>query len=299
MDTNRFTLAKLASRYTVGLLLAGSVVASPVAGATVIGYTQGHGLDTGQLGLHGDSVINFSGAEDAGLTAALAASGTYDVLMIGESTSLNLPYDPANVTALQNYVSNGGEVIVTGAHNAEDDFLNAMFGFSTVQTAAPCCETSTFTIQPGVAGTAFAGGPATLTDPSYTPPVLNAPGTVLYANGSLTAAFMAPYGAGTVVYLAWDFCCGNTTATAPWYDVLDRALEAHAVPTPGSLALLVIGAAAAAAARRRNVRPRRMAGPWRIAGSLLAMGGIQMKRQLGRLFTNSTNSCAGSGLLTQ
>ena len=129
------------------------------------------------------------------------------------------------MTAIADYVRNGKPIIIFGAHANEAPFMNAVFGFSTANVSDTSGETLTGTLQPAAAGTPFAGGPATVTDPSATELLSGTPGTTMYSGPEGTWAFTAPFGRGVVTYLAWDFCCGSGPVTDDWYRVLDRALQ--------------------------------------------------------------------------
>jgi hypothetical protein len=199
------------------------------ASASRVLYASGHPIDTNRLAKFGGNTLTatFDGESDAEWAAALARTD-FDVLVVGEdapSTSLSA----GTLTAIANYVNAGGRIIITGAHDAQDEFLNDVFGFSTTQTDSSSDQDLFGSIQPAATGTPFQGGPPTLTTPSATNLLGGTPGTTIYSGPEGVYAFTAPFGAGTVNYLAWDLCgepddCGNTPGVEDdWYRVLDRA----------------------------------------------------------------------------
>lgn len=208
------------------------------ASAARILYADGHDLDATRLATFGGNtavdppgVEGFDGCSDAEWAAALARTD-FDILMVGESAPGCIggatDLSPGTLTAIANYVRNGKPIIITGAHEDEAGFLNAVFGFSTTNVSDTSSETLTGTLQPSAAGTPFAGGPATLTDPSATELLSGTPGTTIYSGPEGTWAFTTPVGSGVLTYLGWDFCDGGTCGNTPsveddWYRVLDRA----------------------------------------------------------------------------
>jgi hypothetical protein len=227
-------------------LLAAACLALPAsASATTLLYADGHNLDPARLATFGgNSAVDpgngalpeegFDGCSNEEWATALARTD-FDVLMVGENAPGCLGADPgdlssATLQAIANYVRNGKPIIITGAHEDEDDFLNFVFGFNTANVSNTSSETLTGTLQPSAAGTSFAGGPATLTDPSATELLSGTPGITVYSGPEGTWVFTVPFGAGSVTFLGWDFCnagdCGNTPSVEDdWYRVLDRALK--------------------------------------------------------------------------
>jgi hypothetical protein len=240
MRLRRPRLAGLIFSLALLAVLAFALPAS--ASAARILYADGHPLDPTRLATFGGHTLvdpgngalpeeGFDGCSDAEWGAALARTD-FDILMVGESAPGCIggatDLSPATLTAIANYVRNGKPIIITGAHADEAGFLNAVFGFSTTNVSDTSDETLTGTLQPSAAGTPFAGGPPSLTDLSATELLSGTPGTTLYSGPEGTWAFTIPYGAGTVTYLGWDFCCGSDgepgdTYRDNWYRVLDRA----------------------------------------------------------------------------
>ena len=214
------------------------------ASAARVLYADGHGIDAARLATFGGHTVvdppgfeGFDGCSDADWATALARTD-FDLLVVGESAPgcIAGPTDlsPSTLAAIANYVRNGKPIIITGAHGDEAGFLNAVFGFSTTNVSDSSGETLTGTLQPSAAGTPFAGGPATLTDPSATELLSGTPGIPIYTGPEGTWVFTVPFGAGVVTYLGWDLCgeaeggCGNTSSVEDdWYRVLDRATKVN------------------------------------------------------------------------
>jgi hypothetical protein len=212
-------------------LLAVLALAVPAsASAARVLYADGHPIDVNRLATFGGHTLTatFDGESDAEWAAALARTD-FDILIVGENAP-GAGLSPGTLAAIGNYVSSGKRIIISGAHEDEADFMNAIFGFSTTNVSNTSGQTLTGTLQPSAAGTSFAGGPPTLTDPSATELLSGTPGTTIYSGPEGTWVFTAKYGAGTVTYLAWDLCgepddCGNNPSFEDdWYRVLDRAI---------------------------------------------------------------------------
>src|SRR5262245_1216728 len=217
MASRRSRLLKL----TLSLALLGAfALALPAfASAARILYASGHNLDPARLAAFGGNAAvdpgngslpeeGFDGCSNSEWAGALARSD-FDVLMVGEDAPgclASLSQD--TLTAICNFVSSGHRYIQTGAHDDENDFMNAVFGFSTTNITNDSSELLTGTLQQSAAGTPFAGGPPNLTSPSETNILGSTPGVTIYSGDSPsgTWAFTLPFGAGSVTYLAWDFC---------------------------------------------------------------------------------------------
>jgi len=214
-----------------------AVLAVPgYASAARILYASGHNLDPARLTTFGGHTLvdpgngnppeqGFDGCSDSEWASALARTDV-DVLVVGEDAP-DCTLSPDTLTAIGNYVRAGHPYIQTGAHAVEDDFMNAVFGFSTSNVSDTSSETLTGTLQPAAASTPFAGGPPTLTDPSATELQSGTPGTTFYSGPEGVWVFTAPVGSGNMAFLAWDFCCaGQESVADDWYRVLDRAIQA-------------------------------------------------------------------------
>src|SRR5439155_12925446 len=125
-------------------------------------YTGGHLLNSSNLTTFGGHTFTTIGSSDASWTTAFAGGfGDFDAIVVGEGS----PIPSAAIrAAITSYVSGGGRIIVLSSHGfSESQFLNAVFGYSTV-VASGCDDSEGVagSLQAGAAGTTFAGGPATL-----------------------------------------------------------------------------------------------------------------------------------------
>jgi hypothetical protein len=235
MRSRRSPLAGLT--LAVALLAVFAFAVPATASAARILYSSGHDLDAARLAATGGSTFappgenGFDGCSDAEWGTALGRTD-FDVLVVGEdaASACGPELSPETLTAIRDYVRNGKPIIFTGAHADEAGFMNAIFGFNTTNVNDSSDETLIGTLQPGAAGTPFAGGPPSLTDLSATELLSGTPGTTLYSGPEGTWAFTVPYGAGVVTFLGWDFCCGTDgepgeTYRNDWYRVLDRATK--------------------------------------------------------------------------
>src|SRR4051794_25968052 len=107
-----------------------------VASAARILYASGHALDETKLATFGGHTVvspgpdGFDGCSDSEWAAALARTD-FDVLVVGEDAPGCLgTLSPGTLTAIGDYVRGGKPIIILGAHADEDDFMNAVFGFS-------------------------------------------------------------------------------------------------------------------------------------------------------------------------
>jgi len=221
-------------RLTLSLaLLASLALALPAfASAARTLYASGHDLDAARLATFGGNtavdpgVAGFDGCSDSEWATALARTD-YDVLVVGEDAAeCSSPLSASTLTSIANYVRGGKPIILTGSHGDENDFLNAIFGFSTTNAAEDDTESLSGTLQPGATGTPFAGGPSTLHSEDLTEILGSTPGTAIYTSPEGVWVFATPFGAGSVTYLGWDYCCGDTEAFMDdWYRVLDSATK--------------------------------------------------------------------------
>jgi hypothetical protein len=208
------------------------------ASAARVLYASGHVIDASRLATFGGHTVvapgpqGFDGCSDSEWASALARTD-YDILIIGEDAPDCLDtLSPNTLTAIGNFVRSGRPVIETGAHGDQDEWINAIFGFSTTETSDTENGGLTGTLLSSANGTPFAGGPATLTDPSETNLLSGTPGTPIYSGPEGTWVFLTKVGLGKLVYEAWDLCgeadggCGNVSADEDdWYRVLDRAIQ--------------------------------------------------------------------------
>jgi hypothetical protein len=202
-------------------------------------YASGHPFDTGRFSQFGGNtlVAAFDGCSDSEWASALALPD-FDVVIVGEDAPGCLgSLSATTLDSIRGYVSSGHRLVQTGAHNNEDEWLNELFGFTTTQTDSSSDESLTATLQPAANGTQFAGGPSTLHAVDGSDFLGSTPGTTLYSGPEGVWVFTAPFGSGTVTYLAWDLCgqlddCGtNFSFQDDWYRVLDSAANPNNVFT--------------------------------------------------------------------
>jgi Ca2+-binding RTX toxin-like protein len=199
-------------------------------------YASGHPLSPTELATFGGHTLvdTFDGTSNAEWATALARSD-YDVLVVGEDAP-GATLNPSVLSAIRTYVANGRLIVILSAHETETGFMNDLFAFNTTNEVVESGDALTATIQPGAVGTPFEGGPPSLKSSSDTVVLGSTPGKTIYADPEGTWVFHAPFGSGTVNYLAWDFCgnfnpdgngCDGTTLSVEddWYRVLDRALQ--------------------------------------------------------------------------
>jgi hypothetical protein len=197
-------------------------------------YTGGHGLSSAKLTTFGGHTFTTIGAGDAAWTTALGGGyGAFDAIVVGEGSPV-----PAAATraAIASYVSAGGRIIVISGHGGSEHlFLNAVFGYSTV-VASGCLDNESVAgnVQAGAVGTTFAGGPPTLRNLSCTTHFTSASrpanAALMYADATSDLAWAKQSGAGMLVWLGWDYCCGSDSFQNDWYRVLDSALHVELDP---------------------------------------------------------------------
>lgn len=238
-DSRRARLRGLTLSIAVLGVLALAVPAVASASVRAL-YASGHPFDTARFAQFGGNTVvdpgdgrtpsqGFDGCSDSAWMSALARTD-YDVLIVGEDAPDCSPaLSQSTLNAIANYVRSGHRYIQSGAHEGQDEFMNNVFGFSTTDNGSSSDESLSATLQPGAAGTAFAGGPSTVHAVDATDFMNSTPGTTIYSGPEGTWVFTVPFGMGSVTYLAWDLCgqpddCGTDfTLQDDWYRVLDRA----------------------------------------------------------------------------
>ena len=144
---------------------------------------------------------------DPDFATKLAASGFF---FMTDMESIDDPTSPAFMpadakAALESWVSKGGVIMMTGTGgDADTNFLNAVFGWDLTTTGGDSWSLNTA----NAAGTPFAGGPATLSDPSATDSI--GKGTVanfkaIYGTDDNATVAVISHGAGSVIFLGYDY----------------------------------------------------------------------------------------------
>lgn len=182
----------------------------------------------------GHSVTTFTGLTAASFTAGLSGK---DALLIPEqeNSALAPALDVAAKAAIQNFVANGGGLIISADYAG---FLNGVFGFGLSYGSS-----STASLTPAAAGTAFAGGPASLPPHSQTiefnTATLPAGSATIYSDGAGSTVALIPYGAGTIVSLGWDWfdAAPLGSQNGGWLTVLGSAVSQAANSAQTSVAL--------------------------------------------------------------
>jgi len=196
--------------------------------------------------------------------ALAGAFGPFDALLFSETID---PLSDETYALINNYVSSGGCVVVTGSHDEgiglEEPFLNNTFGYN---ISAPTIEDLIpFQIQPSATGTPFEGGPPTLISADASEAFSNTPGTTIYSGAEGVIVFTDEFGAGQVIAIGWDYCCtppNEPDPIADWFEVINRAFdqcspaEPRTIPTLSEWGLIamacVLGIIGLFAIRRRK-----------------------------------------------
>lgn len=189
------------------------------------------------LELLGHTVTPFTGTSTAEWSAAIAGA---DVLVIPEieiDCALAGDLDAGAVTAIQNFVNGGGPLLVIHDYC---DFMNTIFGYTLTQVL----NSGPWSITGSAAGTAFAGGPATLPENNatedYTLTSLPIGSTCMYDNSAGTpgcVVFLIPQGSGTIGVLAYDWYNAVPIGIQDggWQETLDRMMSELFAPAPASV----------------------------------------------------------------
>jgi Ca2+-binding RTX toxin-like protein len=179
----------------------------------------------------GHTVKAFNGITAAAFSTALAGS---TVLVIPEQEVADLA--PAlsgdAVHVIRGFVASGGGLILGGdvsfgSGTGSASLLDRVFGIVVTEGIGP----GTTTKQAGAAGTALAGGPASLPQNDGTNFLTGLPAgaSSIYANGANSSVVLFSVGNGAIAYLGWDWFNSNPPTGAGqdggWQNVLGRAVN--------------------------------------------------------------------------
>ncbi len=170
-------------------------------------------------------------------TNITAAAGTYSKLLFPKLELRDLSFDltVGARTALSNFVSSGGSLIVHGSGTSGGRLLNAVLNLSVVENW-PSGNYPTFTRSAAVAGTEFGDDPATLPNNSACSTLLSSslPTTArsLYTSNDQAVVMLLEWGNGRVIYLGWDWFDAAPTGSQDngWLTVLSSAIRQGPLP---------------------------------------------------------------------
>lgn len=194
----------------------------------------------------GNTIKTFVGTTQSAFASAL---GGANLLLIPslDNGDLNAVMTNATRDVIRNFLNAGGGLISVGnAYDHQTAFLDNTFNYASMNDNG---QTVNYYRQSGAANTAFANGPAQLSNNAYMYPLWNLPAgaNVIYTgNGyndleNVTLATL-PYGnRNPILFFGWDFSNGgpNGTQDGGWNTALALAIKqvAGSTPTPTPYAL--------------------------------------------------------------
>jgi len=181
------------------------------------------------LSSFGHTVKRFDGTSSAAFSRGLTGASLLAIPDL-ENGDLAPVLSQNAIHTIRNYVLTGGGLIIFEAddNGGDERFLNTVFGYdlsSGTNGPGPAALTS------NAAGTAFAGGPATLpfnnwTDPLHAP-TLPSGASVMYRDGDEAWVTAFAVGSGEIVHIAWDWFDAKPAGdqNGGWLPVLRRAVN--------------------------------------------------------------------------
>ncbi len=169
-------------------------------------------------------------------TDLFSAANTYRSILIPEQElgTLAFALPPATQSALSNFVSNGGKLIIHGsASGAAASLLNLLFGFSVQESFSSGLSHN---LSGEVSSTAFADDPPTILD-NFTTTVLSPaslpPGALnIYTNANGSSAVLFEHNLGLILFLGWDWSNAKPMGSlnGGWLNVLESAASQGPLP---------------------------------------------------------------------
>jgi len=176
----------------------------------------------------GHTVKRFDGTGSSAFSRGLAGARLLAIPDL-ENGDLSAVLSQDAIHTIRSYVATGGGLVIFEADDNGNDerFLNTVFGYdlsSGTNGPGPATKTAV------AAGTAFAGGPATLPFNNWTDP-LDAPtlpsgASIMYRDGDEAWVTAFAVGSGEIVHLAWDWFDAKPVGdqNGGWLPVLRRAV---------------------------------------------------------------------------
>jgi len=179
----------------------------------------------------GHAVNTFTGTAAADFSAALGGDTQVLVIPELEVADLNAALAAGAKSAIADFVSLGGGMIVTGdSDDFSIDLLNGVFGFS-LGGGANAAGVNTLDAAQAI-GTQFLGGPSPIPSNSLTRIISSLPGgsRSIYTDTTPdTTVALMPFGSGQIVYLGWDWFESDPPNAGlqdgGWQSVLQRAVS--------------------------------------------------------------------------
>jgi Ca2+-binding RTX toxin-like protein len=241
--------AKLAVAAVVALSAFGAA-APPAGAATVAVFSNDTYVPAGGADAETDNVQSSLVAQDHGpfpfteVSADVARRllGRDAVLIPEQESSGDLAADlgPGGRAAYRDFVRNGGTLVINGERNGRaETFLNGVFDLGVDEQDT---DSGYALVAAAAARTEFEGGPASLPNQAEVTGLRNTSlpaGTrALYANETHTGVALFHYGAGSVVFLGWDWSSSDPPNAGGqdggWQDVLHRSVVTPAIGGIGS-----------------------------------------------------------------
>ncbi len=181
----------------------------------------------------GHTVTDFSATDSVSLSAVLSGKNALVLPEFEDNTPL-AAFDAASRAVILSFVSSGGGLMVTGSggfqSSAIEDFLNAVFGWSTVFAGNSASDSHTLNVAAAV-GTPFSGGAATLPGVSLVSRTLvsSLPGGAhsIYENGVNSAVWFVPVTSGWVIFNGND---GFQPYSPEWTASINASLVLASAP---------------------------------------------------------------------